>query len=160
MATTIIFGSRGITGEYGYAALLDAIKRSGFAITEVVEGECKNSPDLLGKRYAQENNIPCVEFPAKWDDLSHKDAIIRKNYKGKEYDARAGFRRNQDMVDYATHSPDSVAIGLWNGTSNGSTDMEQRVLRAGLKCYFVRVPQNVVTPPEWTPIKYTYVKGT
>jgi len=38
---------------------------------------------------------------AKWDDLSHPDAIIKTNKSGKKYDARAGIRRNQLIVNEA-----------------------------------------------------------
>jgi hypothetical protein len=140
MSTCLIFGSRGIAD---YQLLLDTIQRSGFTITEVVEGECPDSPDLLGKRYAQENNLPCVEFPANWNDLSHKDAVIRKKGK-KEYDAKAGFRRNKQMVDYVKTN-NGQAIGLiYKQGSPGSNDTKRRLMQSGLKCYFVYVEPNIV----------------
>jgi hypothetical protein len=140
MSSTIIFGSRGIND---YQLLLDSIQRSGFDITEVVEGECANSPDLLGKRYARESDIPCVEFPANWTDLSHKDAVI-KTKNGRKYDAKAGFRRNLQMAQYAASTGDGCAIGLIHKHgSNGSNDMKKQALLHNLKCYFVSVEPKI-----------------
>jgi hypothetical protein len=131
----IIAGSRGIYGEEAYQILLKAIKDSGFRINEVVSGKCPESPDMLGERWAKENGITIKEFPAIWDDLSHPDAVIRTNKKGKQYDAKAGFRRNEGMAQYASH-----CIVLWTGYSSGSKSMTELALKYELKNYFVRVP--------------------
>jgi len=64
-------------------------------------------------------------FKANWKDLSHPDAII-KNGKYGEYDAMAGFRRNQLIVDEA----DKV-IAFWDGQSNGTKDTIDRAIAAG-----------------------------
>lgn len=54
--------------------------------------------DLLGKRYADENNIDVWEYPADWS-------------KGKQ----AGYLRNSQMADDATH-----LVAFWKGTVKGS----------------------------------------
>lgn len=55
--------------------------------------------DLLGKRYADENNIDVWEYPAKWD----------------KHGKRAGYLRNSQMADEGTH-----LVAFWNGTVKGS----------------------------------------
>ena len=54
--------------------------------------------DLLGKRYADENNIDVWEYPADWT-------------KGKQ----AGYLRNSQMAEDGTH-----LVAFWNGTVKGS----------------------------------------
>ncbi len=143
MGITIIAGSRGITD---YELVVRAIKNSGFTITEVVSGQCKNSPDILGERWAKERGIPIKPFPADWNDLSKPDAVIKTNKQGKKYDARAGFRRNREMAEYAASKPDGCAIILFNGATPGSTDMKEVALNYDLNCYFVRVSSSQSLP--------------
>lgn len=83
-----------------YTTLLKAIKKFGYAITEVVSG-CANGVDSLGERYARENNIPIKRFPADWNNLKQPGAIIKKNKAGERYNANAGFYRSVEMVKYA-----------------------------------------------------------
>ena len=87
---TIIAGSRGITD---IKLVGKAVKESGFAITEVVSGTARGV-DQLGEQWARNNHVPIRRFPAKWDTF------------GKS----AGYRRNEEMADYA----DSL-IALWEG---------------------------------------------
>jgi hypothetical protein len=69
-------------------------------ISEIVSGMAQG-PDLLGREYAIENNIPVKEFPADWS-------------KGRG----AGYIRNAEMGDYA----DSLIV-FWNGISSGTEHM-------------------------------------
>ena len=55
--------------------------------------------DLLGKRYADENNIDVWEYPANWE----------------KYGKQAGYLRNSQMADEGTH-----LVAFWNGTVKGS----------------------------------------
>ena len=73
----------------------------GIDITEVVCGEARGA-DSLGKRWAQEHNIPVKSFPADWDAYG--------NY--------AGIRRNHDMAQYADY-----LVAFWDGKSKGTKDM-------------------------------------
>ena len=113
-----IFGDR--TCE-DYQVLLKAIAASKMTITEVVNGEAKGS-DALGKRFAEENNIPLRNFPADWKDCSVPGAVVRNNAYG-SYNAKAGSDRNQQMAEYC-----DAGIGLQPyGPSVGSQDMVKRL---------------------------------
>ena len=119
---TIIFGSRGFSAR-DYAALLLAIERSGFAVTSVVGGKARGADDL-GERYAEENDLPFVPMPARW---RHRPPP------GMDYDPQAGHDRNEEMAICASLAPEGgAAIGLWDGRSRGTKDMERRARRHGL----------------------------
>lgn len=87
-------------------------------IEEVVSG-CAPGADTYGAQWAEILAIEVKPFPADWEDLSHPDALIRTRYDGTKYDARAGFRRNEQMAQYAD------AVVLFPGGS-GTFDMWQR----------------------------------
>ena len=94
----IVAGSREIEN---YNILLDAIKMSEYDIREIISG-CARGVDMLGERYARENNIPLVKFPANWNEFGKK----------------AGPMRNSAMAHYC----DSDII-IWNGKSSGTDNM-------------------------------------
>lgn len=123
---TIVAGSRVIKD---YLVVLEAIKESKFEISEVVCGEA-NGVDEIGKIYANDFGIKVASFPAKWDDLTHPDALIKLNKYGKKYDARAGFRRNEEMAVYA-----DALILVWDGESPGSANMLETAEKHGLKIF-------------------------
>ena len=124
--STIIAGSRTV----GTIDLIkQAIEASGFRITEVVSG-CAFGADLFGELWAKRKMIPIRRFPAKWDDLSHPNALIKTNVAGREYDARAGHRRNEEMARYADQ-----LIAVWDGESRGTADMIDRARRYGLAVF-------------------------
>lgn len=98
----IIAGSRTITD---YKDVEDAIKASGFNVTEVVSGMAQGV-DRLGIEYAKiHNDIPVAEFPAAWK----VDGQINKN---------AGRERNLKMAIYA-----DALVAIWDGESNGTKHM-------------------------------------
>lgn len=123
---TIVAGSRAIKD---YLVVLEAIKESKFEISEIVCGEA-NGVDEIGKIYAQDFGIKIASFPAKWDNLTHPDALIKVNKYGKKYDARAGFRRNEEMAVYA-----DALILVWDGKSPGSANMLKTAEKHGLKIF-------------------------
>jgi len=86
-------------------------------ITEVVSGGAKGA-DSLGAKFAKDNNIKLVEFLPDWD----------------KYGKRAGFVRNQDIIEYA----DKV-LGIWDGVSKGtanSLSIAKRLKKDTLIIYF------------------------
>jgi len=123
----IIAGSREINK---FSVVVDAIEASGWKdqITEIVQGDC-HGVDSLAAAYAQANEIPCISFPAKWDDLKAPGAIIRSR-NGKKYNLRAGFDRNKEMAKYA-----EALIAVWDGESGGTADMILEAHRRGLKVF-------------------------
>lgn len=94
----IIAGSRFITN---YDLVVDAVKESGFNITEVVCGAA-NGVDSLGERYAKENNIKLSYFYADWKGLGRA----------------AGPKRNEQMGNYG-----EALIAVWDGESKGTKHM-------------------------------------
>jgi len=67
-----------------YVAVENAIRCSGFEITEVVSGGARGA-DQLGERYAMARGINLVRFPADWE----------------RHGKRAGPLRNNQMAEYA-----------------------------------------------------------
>ena len=100
----IIAGTREVTN---YKALLNAIENAPFEITEVVSGCCRGV-DQLGERWAKENGIPTK--------------IFRANFF--QYGKRAGPLRNKEMAEYA-----DALIAIWDGKSNGTKDMINKMKR-------------------------------
>lgn len=113
----IIAGGRNYRFTMTDVARLHALKNT-HEITEVVSGGATGA-DAEGERWAELNSIPVKRFPADWNDLSQPRALIRRTADGKLYDARAGFRRNQAMAEYAD------ACVLFPGGS-GTADMAGR----------------------------------
>ena len=109
---TVIAGSRGIED---YDALCQAIKESGYTITEVISG-CARGPDTLGEQWAKEYGVPVSRFPPDW-----------KLGRG------AGFIRNRKMAEEADQ-----AIILWDGKSHGTANMMDNMHKLG-KPVFVKV---------------------
>lgn len=110
-----VIGSRTF-GDYAmikdYLDRLNAMRE----ISRIISGGAAGA-DMLGERWAEENKVEKLVFEAKWDDLTHSDALIKVNSRGKQYDARAGFRRNKDIIEAA-----DVVIAFWDGSSRGTKD--------------------------------------
>lgn len=124
----IIAGGRDMTSVSKVAL---AVELSGFQITEVVCGMAWGA-DLAGKAWADRKMLPVKEMPADWDNINVPGALI-KYRKGKPYNARAGFARNQAMADYA-----DALIALWDHVSPGTTDMIERARIKGIPIYVYR----------------------
>lgn len=113
---TIIAGGREITD---IELVRQAVKLSGFEITEVVSGKARGV-DTLGEQYAEENSIPVRDFPARWDLL------------GKA----AGFIRNKEMANYG-----EALIAVWDGDSAGTRNMIKNARSKGLKVFVYRTDE-------------------
>lgn len=100
MIKLIIAGSRDFNDYELLKSKLDKAKEH-YGVFEVVSGKARGA-DLLGEKYALENNLPISEFPADWD--TH----------GKS----AGYKRNAEMADYA-----DGCIVFWDGVSKGTQHM-------------------------------------
>lgn len=68
---------------------------------EIVSGTA-NGADKLGERYASEYNFGVKRFPAEWN----------------KYGKQAGYLRNKQMAEYATH-----CVCFWDGKSRGTKMM-------------------------------------
>ncbi len=78
---------------------------------EIVSGAYKGA-DLLGERYAAEQNHPIKQFPADW----------------RRYGKSAGLKRNTEMAAYA-----DALIAFWDGESKGTKHMIELATQAGFK---------------------------
>jgi len=117
----LICGSRGIND---YEVLKQAIKESGFEITEVVSG-CAPGADRLGERWAKENNIPLHAKPADWN----------------RYGKAAGFKRNKEMIEFISppECQDGCVIALWDGVSRGTQHTITMAKAAKIKLFVKEV---------------------
>lgn len=106
---TIIAGGRNIH-NYNIAA---AVERSGFIITEILEGGATGIDRLAGE-YALANSIPLEVVPADWI----------KNGRA------AGPIRNAHMASLA-----DALILIWDGESKGSASMLREAKFLGLKIH-------------------------
>lgn len=107
----IIAGSRDITD---YQSVVDAIKESGFEITEIICGMARGV-DLLGKKYGDEHGIPVTKFEPNWTKYGR---------------ALAGRIRNTDMRYYA-----DALIAVHDGKSTGTQDIIDKMTRAQKPLY-------------------------
>ena len=123
----IIAGSRHITDYQLVSQVIsNTLAKYNIQITEIVSG-CAAGVDSLGEQWALENGIKVEPFEADWDDITVPNALIRTNKWGKEYNAKAGYQRNERMAEYG-----DVLIAIWDGKSNGTKDMIDRAIEHGL----------------------------
>jgi len=120
---TIIAGTRTIKDEN---IIFKAIELSGFAVTEVVCGDCKGV-DKKGEEWALKKEIPVSHFPAYWEQFGY----------------RAGPLRNQEMSEYA-----DALIAIWDGTSTGTKDMIKKAKISGLKIYVYNILEERIKETE------------
>jgi hypothetical protein len=112
---------------FDYEMLKEAVEKSGFEITEIVSG-CAKGVDTLGEQWASEHGVRVQQFKPDWNDISVPGAVVKKNKFG-QYNAVAGFDRNQKMAEYADAC---IAIHL---DTNGTKDMIDRARKEGLQLY-------------------------
>ncbi|KKL44497.1 hypothetical protein LCGC14_2365110, partial [marine sediment metagenome] len=111
------------------AVISNTLSKHNIQITEVVSG-CAGGVDTLGEQWALANGVKVEAFPALWDNLTVPNALIRTNKYGKEYNARAGFQRNDSMAQYG-----DVLIAIWDGKSRGTRDMIKNAKSRNLAVY-------------------------
>ncbi|SHG27748.1 Protein of unknown function [Desulfacinum infernum DSM 9756] len=111
---TIVAGSRTINDP---EIISEAIRQSGFQITELVSGGARGV-DRLGEAWARRNGVPIRVFRADW----------------KRYGRGAGVLRNTQMAEYA-----DALVAVWDGESRGTLDMIQKARKLGLKVFVFRV---------------------
>ena len=120
---TIIAGGRDICDK---RLLWNVIKSLDFEITEVVCGKAPGV-DSMGEAYAKWAGIPIAEFPAQWDNFDLPGVVIKSGRYG-DYNATAGFFRNEEMAKHA-----DVLILIWDGKSRGSSNMREHAEFYGLR---------------------------
>jgi hypothetical protein len=115
------------TRKWNDAVLFDTCMKSmlkSFSPDEVefVSGDASSGADRLIKNWAKINGYPCRLFPADWDD----------------HGKLAGFIRNVEMANYATH-----LIAYWDGASAGTKHMisEAKKRKFKVKVFRVELPE-------------------
>jgi hypothetical protein len=116
----IIAGSRDFNDYIKLKNILDKfnllIKNKGYEINQIISGTCKGA-DLLGERYAKENNIDIVRFPAKWNT----------------YGKKAGYLRNLEMGEYG-----DILIAFPVGESKGTYNMIDIMKKLNKKYFIIK----------------------
>ena len=102
----IVAGSRNFS-DYDLLAdelnhLFDSYK--DFDLT-IISGVARGA-DSLGERYASENGLKLVRFPAQWE----------------KYGKRAGYIRNEEMLRFASET-EALLVAFWDGESKGTRHM-------------------------------------
>lgn len=91
---------------------------------EIICGMCRGA-DMLGERFAKENNYAIKYFPADWD----------------KYGKAAGVIRNEEMAKYAAEYEDEddegILVAFWDGKSRGTKNMIENAEKYGLAQYTV-----------------------
>ena len=83
---------------------------------QIISGGAKGA-DSLGERFAKDENIPLIKFPANW------------NKHGKA----AGPIRNKQMAETG-----DILIAFWDGNSRGTKNMIDLALEYGLETHIYR----------------------
>lgn len=125
MATILVYGGRAYRARGLVFAALDHI-HDRIGIDKIVHGDASGA-DYEAGLWALRSNVEQHRCPAKWRDLSHPDAVIRHGRSG-AYDARAGLRRNGEML--AKYPPD-FAVEFPGGP--GTANMRARLDAAGIR---------------------------
>lgn len=126
---TIIAGSRDFID---YRLLCQNMNTLDWPVTVVLCGMAKGA-DLLGKQWAEENNIPVEEYPAKWTEL------------GKA----AGYVRNLQMANES-----DALVAFWDGESRGTSHMIRIAQDKKLEHIKVFLTKDAFLSDEWVIDKY------
>lgn len=94
--TVLITGGRGYADRDALYFLLDVLPCPDVMV--LIHGNAKGA-DRLAQEWAEDRQVRARPYPAVWGNLSHPDALIRYTRDGRAYDARAGLRRNQKMLN-------------------------------------------------------------
>jgi hypothetical protein len=128
----IIAGSReGVTYEDVEKAIVRAFAAWGRQRVKLTLCGMARGADLLGKRWSEENGIRSIPYDPEWGNLEAPGAIIRTRPDGSKYNLNAGFARNQDMVNDATHA----IFVRRKGKSSGTDDCIRRAKAKGIPIY-------------------------
>ena len=98
----LVVGSRSFQDYRLLSEKLDYLLKEQPEVVIVSGGA--NGADSLAERYAKEKNIPCIVFPAKWEEL------------GKA----AGYIRNREMMTFVSKTRKHGCVAFWDGRSKGT----------------------------------------
>ena len=89
--------------------------------------------DILGEKYAREENLSLKIFKPLWANLEVSGAIVKENRYGK-YNAKAGIDRNEKMGNYA-----DALIAIWDGKSTGTQHMIKYMKKLGKEVFIYNI---------------------
>ena len=112
----IIAGGRDFTDLPLMTEKLDHLIKQTDEPIVVISGTARGA-DQTGEAYAKSKGFRVERYPAQWD----------------KYGMSAGYRRNEQMADQATH-----CVVFWDGKSRGSKHMIDIAERKGLELRVVR----------------------
>jgi hypothetical protein len=122
----LVCGGRDFSDQDVVFSALDRLHQAT-PITVLIHGASKGA-DARASAWAKARNVLVNSYPASWQDISHPDALIKYTSSGRAYDGRAGFRRNQVMLDRGR--PEFI-VAFPGGS--GTRDMVKRAKAAGLR---------------------------
>lgn len=85
--------------------------------------------------WAAHHKVKVAKFKADWKNITVPGALVKTGPYG-QYNAKAGFDRNQKMADYA----DALIALQPNGATNGTQDMIKRAISKGIAIYIYPPP--------------------
>jgi len=122
----LIFGGRNFRDQSLMQHHLDQFYIMHGHITYIIHGDASGA-DSMGKMFARNwLGIPDLPFPADWKNVDVPGAVIKTNQYG-DYNAIAGYQRNQRMIDEG--QPD---FGMGFPGGSGTADMLKRLEAAGV----------------------------
>jgi hypothetical protein len=113
----IIAGSRNVTDIALVYKALDYFNFNEGNVAEIVSGGARGV-DTLGEQVALALGIPVKRFPADWD----------------KYGKSAGYKRNQDMANYA-----DALLAIWDCFSKGTYHMISIMHLVGKMSYVINL---------------------
>jgi len=123
----IVAGSRGYSNYDFVQAHLKLLLKTRGKFT-VVSGMEKTGPDMLGVRFAEENDLKWEGHTPDWDNLEAPGAVIKTNKYDKQYNAKAGMDRNLAMAQTA-----NILVAFWDAKSPGTRNMIMEARRLNLE---------------------------
>jgi YspA, cpYpsA-related SLOG family len=121
----LVFGGRNYADRRRLYDVLDSLHARS-PITAIIEGEMSGA-DRMAREWAESRGVDVDPYPADWDNIERDGAVVKRNRRGKQYDAAAGPFRNERMLREGC--PDR-AIGFPGG--RGTKDMVRRCLDYGI----------------------------
>jgi len=112
----IVAGGREFNNYKFLSKKLDRILSNTKGPITIISGGALGA-DKLGEDYAEDNDLSIVRMPAEWD----------------KYGKSAGYKRNKQMAEIATH-----CVCFWDGESKGTKHMIDIAKAKGLPLRVVK----------------------
>jgi hypothetical protein len=130
MRRVLVCGGRGYSNRAHLFGFLDGL-HAHRQVSVVISGRCPTGADFLGEEWAQARGIEVSPFPAPWSDITAPGARVKTRRDGTQYNALAGFWRNQRMID---EGKPWVVVAFPGGS--GTADMVRRARAANVPVIF------------------------